>query len=157
LVDRSTGVATIQTSPAYAAAGPHFGATPEISALAFNSNGTWIAGDSLENAFATFNPGTGALNTIGNAGIDFSTANGLDFSDASDVLYLASPAASSDPQANLYTVNPVTGAVTLIGQIGLSGDDILIRGLTVAAIPEPSSLSLLAMGGLLIGFLRRRK
>jgi hypothetical protein len=69
---------------------------------------------------------------------------------------LASPAASSDPQANLYTVNPVTGAVTLVGQIGQPGDNILIRGLAVV-VPEPSSLSLLAMGGLLFGFLRRRK
>jgi hypothetical protein len=158
LVDRSTGIATLQTSPAYAAADPHFGATPEISALAFNSgSATWFAGDSFANAFSTFNPGTGALNTIGNAGIDFSTANGLDVSDASGLMYLASPATSSGPQANLYTVNQATGAVTLIGLIGLPGDDILIRGLTVASVPEPSSLALLAIGGLLIGFLRRRK
>ena len=158
LVNRSTGVATVQPSPSYAVGDPNFGATPAIDALAYNStNGTWVAGDSLENSFTTFTPSTGVLNTIGSAGIDFSTANGLDFSDASGVLYLASPAASSDPQANLWTVNPATAAVTLIGQIGLPGDDILIRGLTVAAVPEPSSLSLLAMGGLLIGFLRRRK
>jgi hypothetical protein len=131
---------------------------PAIDALAYNSaNGKWFAGDSLENAFSTFNPSTGVLNTFGLAGIDFSTANGLDVSDASGLLYLASPAASSDPQANLYIVNQATGLVTLIGQIGLPGDDILIRGLTVATVPEPSSLSLLAIGGLLIGFLRRRK
>ena len=157
LVNRSTGVATVQPSPSYAVGDPNFGATPAIDALAFSSKGTWVAGDSLKNIFTTFNPSTGVLNTIGPAGIDFSPANGLDFSDASGVLYLASPTASSDPQANLWTVNPATGAVTLIGQIGLPGDDILIRGLTVATIPEPSSLWLLAMGGLLIGFLRRRK
>jgi hypothetical protein len=131
---------------------------PAIDALAYNSaNGKWFAGDSLENTFSTFNPTTGGLSTIGLAGIDFSTANGLDVSDVSSLMYLASPAASSAPQANLYTVSQLTGAVTLIGQIGLPGDDILIRGLTVASIPEPSSLALLAMGGLLIGFLRRRK
>ena len=158
LVDRSTGVATLQTSPAYAAADPFFGLTPAISALAFNSaNGTWVAGDSLENSLAAFNPGTGALNTIGLVGIDFSPANGLDFSDASGVLYLASPATSSGPQADLFAVNPITGSASLIGLIGLPGDDILIRGLTVASVPQPSSLALLAIGGLLIGFLRRRR
>ena len=157
LVDRATGGVATNPSPAYAVADPHFGVTPRIDALAFRSaSGTWIAGDSLQNSFATFNPVTGVLNTIGPSGIDFSRNNGLDFSDATGLLYLASPAASSDPQANLYTVNPVTGAVTLVGQIGQPGDNILIRGLAVV-VPEPSSLSLLAMGGLLFGFLRRRK
>jgi hypothetical protein len=158
LVNRSTGVATVEPSPSYAVGDPFFGVMPAIDALAYNSaNGKWFAGDSLENTFSTFNPTTGGLSTIGLAGIDFSTANGLDVSDVSSLMYLASPAASSAPQANLYTVSQLTGAVTLIGQIGLPGDDILIRGLTVASIPEPSSLALLAMGGLLIGFLRRRK
>jgi hypothetical protein len=157
LVDRTTGVATGQPSLAYAAGDPHAGATPRIDALAFKSaSGTWFAGDSLLNVFTTLNPVTGVLNTLGPAGIDFARNNGLDFSDATGLLYLASPAASSDPQANLYTVNPVTGAVTLVGQIGQPGDNILIRGLAVV-VPEPSSLSLLAMGGLLFGFLRRRK
>ena len=158
LINTSTGAATVQASPVYAAGDPHVGQTPRIDALAFNpGTGAWVAGDSLANIFATFTPGTGALNTIGPSGIDFARNNGLDFSTLSSILYLASPAASSDPAANLYTVNPTTGAVTLVGLIGNPGDNILINGLTVAEIPEPGSLGLLALGGVVLVVCRRKK
>jgi hypothetical protein len=158
LINTGSGVATVQPSPVYAAGDPHFGQTPAIDALAFNpATGGWVAGDSLANSFAIFTPGTGALNTIGNAGIDFARNNGLDFSSTTGILYLGSPAASSDPQANLYTTNPLTGAVTLVGQIGHPGDNILINGLTVSIIPEPSSLGLLALGGALFAAYRRKR
>jgi hypothetical protein len=149
-----TGAGVLGTSVAYTAGDPHFGQTPRVDALAFNG-ATWLAGDSLANSFASFNPATGALTTIGNAGIDFAPNNGLDFSSISGLTYLASPAASSDPAANLYTVNTGSGAVTLVGLIGLPGDNILVRGLTV--VPEPSALGMLALGGLIFAFLRRRQ
>jgi hypothetical protein len=159
LINTVTGVTTVQASPVYAAGDPHFGQTPAIDALAFNpTTSGWVAGDSLENSFATFTPSTGALSTIGNAGIDFGRNNGLDFSTLSGILYLASPAASSDPAANIYTVNPATGAVTLVGLIGHPGDNILINGLTVATVvPEPGSLGLLALGGILCAIYHRKR
>jgi hypothetical protein len=43
--------------------------------------------------------------------------------------------------------------VTLLGQIGAPGDAILVRGLAV--VPEPGTLSLLALG--LFGFLVARR
>jgi hypothetical protein len=158
LIDLSTGVATVQASPVYAPGDPHFGVAPRIDALSLNpANGAWIAGDSLANSFAAFTPGTGALSTIGNAGIDFARNNGLDFSQNTGILYLVSPAASSDPAANLYTVDPTTGAVSLVGLIGNVGDNILVGGLTVASVPEPSSLGLLALGSVLFAFLLRKR
>jgi hypothetical protein len=158
LINTSTGVATVQASPVYAPGDPHFGVAPRVDALALNpANGAWIAGDSLANSFATFTPSTGALNTIGNAGIDYSRNNGLDFSQNTGILYLASPSASSDPAANLYTVNPLTGAVSLVGLIGNVGDNILVDGLTVASVPEPSSLGLLALGSVLFAFQLRKR
>jgi WD40 repeat protein len=158
LINTGTGVATVQASPVYAAGDPNFGQTPAIDALAFNpATGGWVAGNSLANSFAIFTPGTGALNTIGPAGIDFARNNGLDFSSTTGILYLGSPAASSDPQANLYTTNPLTGAVTLVGQIGHVGDNILLNGLTVSIVPEPSSLGLLALGGALFAVCRRKR
>jgi hypothetical protein len=134
LINTSTGVDTAQPSLVYAAGDPHFGQTPRIDAVAYiATSGSWIAGDSHQNWFATLNPVTGNLNTIGPAGIDFSPLNGLSFSPTSGILYLAAPAASSDPAANLYTVNPATGAVTLVGLLGNPGDNILVRALVVVA------------------------
>ena len=156
LVNRSTGVATVTPSPSYAAGDPLAGQTPRVDALAYDpATGTWYADDTLANSLATFNPATGVLHSIGANGIDASRYNGIDISGLTEIMYLGTPAASSDPQANLYTVNKVTGAVSLVGQIGNPGDDVLLRGLTVVSVPEPSSVALLALGA--FGFLIARR
>jgi hypothetical protein len=69
-------------------------------------------------------------------------------------MYLDTPAASSDPQANFYTVDKLTGFALLMGQIGNPGDNILVQGLTV--VPEPSSIALLTLGALGLLFVRRQ-
>jgi hypothetical protein len=125
-----------------------------VSALAYASDSGFLYGiDSLANTLVTINQVTGTATTIGPLGIDCSRNNGFDISSESGVAYLATPAASSDPAANLYQVNLSTGAVTLVGLIGAPGDDVLVRGLTV--VPEPASLSLLILGGLTM--LRRKR
>jgi hypothetical protein len=157
LVNRITGVATVEPSPAYAVGDPNFGVRPRVDALAYDDvTGKWYAADTLANILVSFNPTTGVLNTIGANGIDTSQYNGLDISPATGIMYMGTPAASSDPQANLYTVNKVTGAVTLVGQIDYPTANTLLWGLTVA-VPEPSSIALLALGafGLLVA--RRRQ
>jgi hypothetical protein len=107
--------------------------TQSLSGLAYDSAGTTMyAINAVQNTFGTLNGATGVYTVIGPLGIDVSTQNGLDVSSASGSVYLASPAASADPQANLYTVNKVTGAVTLVGLIGLPNDNILVRGLAVS-------------------------
>lgn len=157
-VNRITGLATVGPALAYVAGDPHFGASPRVDALAYNdASGLWYAADTLQNSLASFNPLTGALTTIGANGIDAARFNGLDISPFSGITYFGTPAASSDPQANLYTVNLANGAVSLIGQIGNPGDDILLRGLTVIAVPEPSSVALLGLGVLGLWFARRRQ
>ena len=156
LVNRSTGVATVEPSLAYATGDPKFGVSPRVDALAYDAAAAkWYAFDTLANTLATFNPTTGVLNTIGANGIDTSRFNGADISDDTGILYLGTPAASSDPQSNLYTVNKTTGAATLVGQIDYPTADTLVGGITV--VPEPSTIALLALGALGLLFARRRQ
>jgi hypothetical protein len=152
LVDRTTGLASVEPSLSYVSGG----AAPRVDALAFDSaTGRWYAGDTLQNILTSFDPATGQLTPIGAAGIDIARYNGLDISPFTSTMYLDSPAASSDPQANLYVISPATGMAILVGQIGSPGDNILVRGLTV--VPEPSTLVLLALGAVGLLFARRRQ
>jgi hypothetical protein len=156
LVYRTTGAATAEPNVQYAAGYPFFGVSPRVDALAYDdATGTWYASDTLQNTLATFNPATGTLHTISPLGIDASRFNGLDISPFTDIMYMGTPAASSDPQANLYSINMTTGMASLIGQIGQPGDDYLIRGLTV--VPEPSSVALLTLGAVGLLFAHRRQ
>ena len=123
-----------------------------VSALAY-SQGTMFAIDSVANTLGTLNTGTGLFSTIGPLGIDVARNNGFDI-DGQGIAWLASGATSSDPQANLYTVNLATGMVTLVGQFGQPGDNMLVRGLTV--IPEPGTASLVLVGLAALAIRRRR-
>jgi hypothetical protein len=142
-VDRVTGA--VSQFPAVSA---------RVDATAYN--GQWYAVDTLANTLETLNPTTGAVGLIGVLGIDASRYNGFDISPFTGISYMVTPAASSDPQANLYTVDLTTGFTSLVGQIGNPGDNYLFRAMTVA-IPEPSSVALLVVGALSLFFARRRQ
>ncbi len=152
LVNRTTG--------GLISSGPDMTPTSlRIDALAWNpANFTMYAIDSSANTFGTANLAAGTFTSLGALGIDVSRNNGFNIS-SNGVAYLGSPATSGDPQANLYSVNLTTGAATLIGQIGAPGDNWLVRGLTTdTVVPEPGSMTLLALGGLgVLTVLRRRK
>ncbi len=155
-IDRVTGAATLLPAVSYAAGDPFFGVAPRVDALAYDGvSGIWYAADTLQNTLATLNPATGFLNTINMLGIDASRFNGMDISPFSGIMYMGTPAASSGPQANLYTVDRFTGMVTVVSTIGQPGDNYLIRGLTV--VPEPSAVALLVLGGFGLLFARRRQ
>ena len=157
LISRAAGtVITVEPNLQYAVGDPFFGLSPRVDALAYDDvSGTWYAADTLQNTLATLIPTTGVLSTINFLGIDASRFNGMDNSPFSGIMYLGTPAASSDPQANLYWVNKATGLASLIGQIGQPGDNYLIRALTV--VPEPSAVALFGLGALGLLFARRRK
>jgi hypothetical protein len=155
LVNRTTGAVNVMPSMSYSAGDPFFGFPPRVDALAYDdAAGIWYAGDTLQNSLATFNPTTGVLSSIGMMGIDASTRNGLDISPFTGIMYMGTPAASSDPQANLYIINKLTGMATLVGQIDVPMANTLVRGLTV--VPEPSSFALLGLGAFGLWFARRR-
>lgn len=160
------GVTATDGTLAYAAGDSRFGQSPNINGVAYNNNfpgalTTTLYGiDSLQNTLVTIgtpSPNDGTVHTIGALGIDVSRFNGFDISGVSGIGYIVSPAASSDPAANLYMVNLANGGVTLVGKIGGLDADYLVRGLTVfAPVPEPGISALLAVGGS-FGFLLWRR
>jgi hypothetical protein len=156
LVDRTTGAATAGPTLSYAAGDPYAGQLPRADGLAYDAaSGIWYAADTLKNSLATLDPTTGFLSTIGGMGMDPSQLNGLDVSPFTGIMYMGTPAASSDPQANLYTVDKATGFATLVGQIDVPGANTLVRGLTV--VPEPGSAALLTLAALGFLYVRRQR
>ncbi len=158
LVNRGTATVTTEPILNYVAGDTFFGIFPRMNALAYDgATGRWYAADTLQHTLAGFDPATGGLSTIGMMGIDVSTSNGMDISPFTRIMYLGTPAAATDLQANLYIMSELTGVATLVGQIGAPGADILVQGLTV--VPEPGIFGLSALGALLVGrrMLARRR
>jgi hypothetical protein len=127
-----------------------------IDAIA-SSGSTMYGVDSIANTLGTLNTATGTFATIGSMGYDVSGKNGFDISPNSGTAYFASAVSSSGTDANLYQVNLATGFASLVGRIG-PGEGLLVTGLTVQAVPEPSSIALVCLGGAgMFGLMRRRK
>ncbi len=156
LVNRGTGTATALPNLSYAAGDVFAGQLPRVDAVAYDyTAGMWYAVDTLKNTLATLVPATGILSTVGLMGLDSAPINGFEISPITGTMYMGTGASSSDPQANLYTVNKVSGVATLVGQIDVAGANTLVRGLTV--VPEPNSMVMLALGALGLLFTQRRR
>jgi hypothetical protein len=160
---------SLSTSPASAGeVNNNFGL---FDGVAFNSsNALYGLSQGGDNLF-TIDPTTGNTSLVGGTGIQTTDPSsgfplygfgGLTF-DQGGMLYgdLAN-FDPSNPLSNLYTINPTTGAATLVGGIGIGQVDglaFLSTGTTPpppGSTPEPSTF-LLAGGCLLTaGFIRRR-
>ena len=157
-------VSGVDVGLSYAAGDPFFGQSPNVNGAAYANNvpgaltTTLYVIDSLQNSLAIQNPpNNGTLTTVGPLGIDGSRFNGFDISGLTGFGYAATPASSGGAAADLYRINLGTGAATLLGHIGPADADILVRGFTVAAVPEPSTGALAVIGGLGLLMLRLRR
>ena len=115
--------AVIIDSPlAYAAGDPNAGANPNVVGSAYTNS---FAGalvtvlydiDSARDVLTIQNPpNNGTLNTVGSLGVDTAEIVGFDISQATGVFYAILTVSNS---RNLYTINQLTGAATLVGTIG---------------------------------------
>jgi Domain of unknown function (DUF4394) len=158
------------TNLAYAAGDRNAGVSPTITASAYTNN---FAGVPAGRATQLFNidsnldvlvlqnqPNNGTLVTIGSLGVNVGTVGGFEiFSPSNGVnTAFAAFAPNGSSAASLYTLDLSTGAATSLGQIG-TGTGYNLTGLTapIAAVPEPSALPGLIIGGIATGLMLQRR
>ena len=140
----------------YAAGDPNAGEVPQITAVDYQGGTLYDIDMALNVLVRQDPPNAGTLVTVGDLGITTLGANtmGFDISVLSGIAYLNS-ASGGGIEDDLYTVDLSTGAATLQGQIGPNGLNTF--GISVAAVPEPSTYALLAIGIAAGAVMRRRR
>lgn len=139
--------------------------TPHIVAGAYTNNDndpmtgtTLFTIDSNTNMLNIQNPpNNGTQVPVGALGGDFTALAGMDiFTSGSNNFAYAALQVNGTQGSNLYTVDLLTGAATLVGGIGVNqtGDVLAIRDIAVNPVPEPATMAALALG---VGALLRRR
>lgn len=107
--------------------------------------------------FEQTSPSGGTLELVGglNTPLD-DNAVGFDISAATGIAYLTSSSYDSGyiPGTTLYTVNLASGQATSLGAVG---DQLYLRGVAVAPVPELGSVTMFSLGIGMLGLRRRRK
>lgn len=107
-IDINTGAATL--------VGPIGGAFPQVNALEVAKDGTVYAATS-GGQFLTINTTTGAGTLVGNYGAGIVSAGDLAF-DSNGILYASVKTGGFPGVDELATIDPNTGAATVIGPVG---------------------------------------
>lgn len=152
VVNPITGaIQLVATNLNYGPADPNFGVNPNVTASAYNVAAQLYGIDTALDILVTQANNTGTLGTVGPLGVNASATTGFDVDLSNNVAY-ASLLLAGESVSNLYTINLLTGAATNLGQIdgGLN-----IVAMTVAQVPEPTTLAVLGGAAMLVG--RRRR
>lgn len=138
------------------------GAVPNIQGIAYTnsdfapSSTQQFGLDLNQNALVTVANNAGTLGTVGSFGNVFTGEAGFDISGVTDIAY-ASFESGLVGGSELFTIDLTDGTVSApLGGFGVNNN---IRSLAVvgAAVPEPGSASLLALGLVAFAGRRRRK
>jgi hypothetical protein len=153
-ISSDLGQNMILTTLPVGASGPSYTAGSNIDGMAFDHvTGRFYGISAVSHNLLNLNPTNGVVTTIGATGVNFASRCALDISPISDIAYFSG---SVGGQAEFFTVNKTTGALTLVGTVGSPGQ--LVTGLdAMVVVPEPNSLALLAVGGVLVGWFMRRR
>jgi hypothetical protein len=111
-IDLATGATTL--------VGPLAGAIRDIT---IDNSGLMYGIDSDADTLVAIDKTTAQTQTIGSIGFDAIFGQGLDFDAETGVLYLAS---ADENSSTMYTVDPATGATTLVGTMGGELDSMAI-------------------------------
>ncbi len=117
----------------------------DISALAFDAAGTLYAIDTDTDTLLVIDPTDASTLPIVDLSQPLGALAGMDFDPATGTLYVAD--GGGDGNDALFTLDPATGVLTLVGSLGLA------NGLSGLAVPEPDAAALAiaaiaALGGI---------
>jgi Domain of unknown function (DUF4394) len=146
-----TGATPGDTPLSYAVGDVNAGRNPNVIDAAYTNNdnnpatGTalYYIDNVLDILVSTTNPNGGVLNTVGALGVDADDFLGFDIYTAGGVNTAYASLRVGGLQS-LYTIDLNTGAATAVGALGAD----MLRGLAVATVPEPATLTLVALAGL---------
>jgi hypothetical protein len=159
-VSAATGLATPAAPVAYGVLDPHFGTAPQLEALASPAGSGVVYGIDRGTASLVLMavPALGSLTTIGALGIQPAAGIGFDIGidGTAWATFRPSGALPTDP-VNLYTINLVTGAATLVGPMYQQAGDVAVAPAGYKLPPvitanssgavDAASLALLALAG----------
>ena len=120
----------------------------DFSAMAFTADGSLLLLDTFMDRLYTVDKATAEVSAAVDLSTDLGGVAGMVFDRDAGTLYVAD---GSDAASNLYTLNPTSGTLTLIGPTGVAGG---LSGLAFV-VPEPTGLAVFGMAG--VGLLRRRR
>jgi uncharacterized repeat protein (TIGR01451 family) len=90
-----------------------------LIAIAINAAGELYGVDVLDDELLIIDKTTAAVTTIGSLGFDANYAQGMDFDETADILYMAAFSNYPSLTGELRVVDTETGATTVVGELGL--------------------------------------